>query len=109
ADSFEHHVQHADQLADARLGNAKEAAELQNRPHRLARVQQQFDRAAGHVRQLRAALDALDAKWADVCGTLGLDNMPVDQASEWLTQKERVLEAAQRLEMERQEEAALLS
>lgn len=107
ADTFEHQVQHADQLADARLGNAKEAAELQNRLHRLARVQQQFDRAAGHVRQLRAALDAMDAKWADVCGTLGLGHMSVDQASEWLTQKERVLEAAQRLEMELQEEAAL--
>ncbi|HUH61086.1 MAG TPA: AAA family ATPase [Candidimonas sp.] len=109
ADTFQHHVEHADQLADARLDNAQEAAELQNRVHRLARVRQQCARAAGQLQQLDAALEAFDAQWSGVCRRLGLAAMPVDHASEWLTQKERVLEAAQRLETAQQDEAALLA
>jgi uncharacterized protein YhaN len=109
ADTFEHQIEHADNLADARLDNTQEAAELQNRLHRLARVQQQSARAAEQLQQLDAALERVDAQWCEVCSKAGMGVMPVEQATEWLAQRERALEAAQRLEIAQQEEAALLA
>ncbi len=100
---FKEKLQHADELADARLDNVQEAAELQNRQHQLEGELLKCQHAEKQCQAYDTSLQKFDESWSNTCLDLGLPDMPVSQFPEWLALKDRALDAAQRLSIARQE------
>lgn len=97
AGEFELSMGRADALADKRLDNAQEAAELQNRQHQLESEVRRRDHAQG-LRQAQAAkLQAFEERCNALCQGLGLPAMSLEQLADWLAQKDRALDAAAKL------------
>lgn len=103
ADVFQASMSQADALADARLDNVQEAAELQSRQHQLEQEQQKRDHAAALCQSQAEKLQEFDANWDDTCRKLNLPGMPLDRMPEWSMQKDKVLDAAQKLAAATQE------
>ncbi len=107
AQAFPRHMRRADELADARLDNAQEAAELQNRQHQLEQEGQRLDHAAMLCQSQASRLREFDDRWNDSCRTLGLPDMPLDRMADWLARKDTVLDAVQKRHAARREREAL--
>ncbi|SHI10793.1 ATP-binding protein [Pollutimonas bauzanensis] len=107
APAFQQGMRRADELADARLDNVQEAAELQSRQHQLEQEQQRRELASADCRAHEARLREFEARWNDMCQALGLPDMPMERVSGWLAQKDKVLDAAQSLAAARQEQEGL--
>ncbi|RTZ47792.1 hypothetical protein EKL30_02040 [Candidimonas sp. SYP-B2681] len=106
---FQQHMQYADEVADARLDNVQEAAELQSRQHQLESELLKREHAEKQCQALNAKLRRFDENWSGTCRDLGLPEMPVNQLADWLTQKDSALDAAYRLTAASQELETVLA
>ncbi|HUG56837.1 MAG TPA: AAA family ATPase [Candidimonas sp.] len=107
AQAFEQSIGQSDALADARLDNVQEAAELQSRQHLLEQAQQKRDHAQEACLTHEKSLQEFDERWQATCKALGLRAMSLDQVADWVMQKDKVLAAAERLATARQEQEGL--
>ncbi|NYT61098.1 AAA family ATPase [Alcaligenaceae bacterium] len=107
AQVFEQSLGRADQLADARLDNVQEAAELQNRQHQLENEMQRRDHAQVLCLAQAAKLQEFEAHWTELCQGLGLPAMSLEQLADWLAQKDRVLSAASSLASAQRDQGGL--
>ncbi|MBB1602953.1 YhaN family protein [Variovorax sp. UMC13] len=93
-------IRRADELVDAQLGTATEAATLQGTRQNLALAQADVARQDTVLAERAAELAALDADWAALARGVGWAGMPLDDATQGLAQRDEALaahdEAAQR-------------
>lgn len=93
-------IRRADELVDAQLGTATEAATLQGTRQNLALAQADVARQDTVLAERAAELAALDADWAALARGVGWAGMPLDDAALGLAQRDEALaahdEAAQR-------------
>lgn len=97
AQAFEQHIGQADALADARLDNVQEAAELQSRQHQLEHELQKRDHARSMLLASETRLQEFDDRWDAICRPLGLQSMTLEQVGDWLKQRDKALAAAEKL------------
>lgn len=105
--AFEETIARADGLADARLDNVQEAAELQSRKHHYEQELQKRDHAAELCRAVEARVAQFEDAWLATCNSLGVPGMPLDTMPEWLVQKDKALVAVQQLSLATQEQEAV--
>jgi len=94
ARTLEEGVVLADELADARLASADDAATLRS-------LRQQLEAATAAASRLQAALELRTgelrdflARWEEQAATLGLKGMRLEDLREWLARRDRALAAA---------------
>lgn len=103
ADTFEGHMNEADDLADARLDRAQHQAERQAKLARLEqlRLEHQGVEAQAHAVQTRMAARLAD--WDALSSSCGLSQLPLDIAQVWFLQRQRVLDlASEQAQLQRQ-------
>jgi chromosome segregation protein len=86
-------IRRADELVDAQLGTATEAATLQSTQQNLALAQADVVRQNTLLAERAAELAALDDDWAALARSAGWANMPLDDAAQGLAQREEALAA----------------
>ena len=88
----------ADELGDSRTRSEADAAEVQALRDQIERAAQE---QAGHdatVERKHSELDALDARWRETATAMGLEDMELDDLSEWLSLRDAALRAADKAE-----------
>jgi chromosome segregation protein len=101
----------SDELADTQLGSATEAAELQSLRQRLERANLDLKQRKAAETEKRAALEAFDVAWKQLCQSSGVAGLDLGDAQSWFSTRENVLQAAsladqKRQELRREEDAA---
>lgn len=94
AEQFEASIRNADALADKRLENVEVAAALQNQQHQLQQAMLQQSTLTGRLSQLKEEIAQFDKIWDETATAIGLPGMRLDDISEWLVKREKVLAAA---------------
>ncbi|HSW23325.1 MAG TPA: chromosome segregation protein SMC, partial [Burkholderiaceae bacterium] len=96
----------ADERADARVGGAAEAAQLQTLKAQVESATLEAARLA-QIEQARSeAVSAFDAAWASQASSIGLPGMVLDELPGWQARRERALQAASDLALREREQAA---
>jgi len=107
APDFEYAMQKADELADARHGTAREAAELQSLQQRLEHARLELDEARRAHEAAVQALQSCEERWQAASEELGLRGMPLEHLPDWLLRKDRALSASAALDGALSEQQAL--
>jgi uncharacterized protein YhaN len=90
---FEAKIVSADQVADRRLDDVEEAAELQSLNQLLEREQQSLTIIEGQSAQLEQNLQLFDGRWAQEAISMGLIGMPLEDMGVWILKREKALSA----------------
>jgi uncharacterized protein YhaN len=107
ADEFEESISAADQLADARTAGAAQierTAAVNTRAEHLTAERQNADRDAAAIRTRDADLAA---EWTAMWSVTKLEPLPVEQASEWLDERDHVVALAREADKNAAEAQAL--
>lgn len=96
-------IQLSDELADARLGSATEAAELQSLRQRLARADLDLEQRTRAVSEKRDALASFDREWSALCLSSGCADLDLGDAQAWFSTREKVKQAASLAEQKEEE------
>jgi uncharacterized protein YhaN len=108
AQAFEAALLHADAIADTRLNNVEEAAQLQSLCHQLEREQLLLAAIENQSLQLSVALEQFDAQWISLMQDSGLAGLALEDCGEWLAKRDKAL-AASETSQEAQVEFAAIS
>jgi uncharacterized protein YhaN len=101
----------ADELVDAQLGSATDAATLQGLQHRMERAALEHGQRHAAVSQKAADLAEFEQIWRDTASAIGLPGMALADAQVWFSRRDQALAAAVAHEdkvadLERQTQAA---
>ncbi len=94
AQQFETLLSQADVLADRRLDNVEAATELQTLQHQLQRAQLSVTELSGQLAGLDEQIRAVESQWENIVSEVGLAGLALDNAADWMTQRDKVLAAA---------------
>lgn len=87
-------VAHADATSDQRLDNVEEATALQALEHELERADLRLSVATAQGAADDQAMAAGSARWAATTAGLGLPGMTQDEFPDWLSRRQKALDAA---------------
>jgi uncharacterized protein YhaN len=93
----------ADELVDAQLGSATEAAQLQSLRQQAERAAQELQARKALALQKAAELEQFDQDWQALAASCGLPGLALEDARDWLAKRMHALAASATLE-ERQGE-----
>jgi uncharacterized protein YhaN len=97
AAELDHHIAHADQLADQRHDKAQAVGELQARQDALDRLQQQATDTTTRLGTRQAEHAVLQADWAAAAQGAGVPGLPLHDAPAWCAARAQALHAADML------------
>ncbi|KIF80053.1 ATP-binding protein [Noviherbaspirillum autotrophicum] len=94
AQQFETLLSQADALADRRLDNVEAATELQTLQHQLQHARLGVAELTGQLVRLDEQIRAGDAQWETIAAAMGLSGLALDDAADWMIQRDKVLATA---------------
>lgn len=94
APHYEEFVVRADSLADERHDKARDAAELQAAQTRLDELIQESKSIQQQLDTVQERMHRREAEWSESCAERGMPAVSFQTAVDWLSARERVLEAS---------------
>jgi len=95
----------ADELVDAQVGTATQAATLEALRQALEAAEAQQAAAENALEEANKRLAVFDAGWQAMLSSAGLDGMPLEDLPDWLAKRDAALTAHEALAQRRREHA----